>query len=178
MAVSPTPGRPVVAAANPTTATERRGGLRPSRTVSSGVRRRGTFDRIVVPVGVDDALSVRAVEAAARISSESATVVLVSVLEVPRELPLDALFPDEETAARAALRHAAAIAEAHGVHVVPRLERGYSAAPAVLELAEHYAADLIVLGTANRSRRGRSVFGPTATAILHRATCRVLLVTR
>jgi nucleotide-binding universal stress UspA family protein len=105
-------------------------------------------------------------------------VILVSVLEVPRELPLDALFADEEAAARAVLRKATALAEGYGVHVVPRLERGYSAAPAVLELAAAHDADLIVIGTPSRARRGRSAFGPTATAILHRATCRVMLVTR
>src|SRR5690348_4509895 len=108
-----------------------------------GTRRRGTFDRIVVPVGSGDELSLRAVEAAARISSGTATVILVSVLEVPRELPLDALFADEEAAARAVLRKATALVERYGVHVVPRLERGYSAAPAVLELASAYDADLI-----------------------------------
>jgi nucleotide-binding universal stress UspA family protein len=142
-----------------------------------GIRRRGTFDRIVVPVGSGDDLSLRAVEAAARISSGTATVILVSVVEVPRELPLDALFPEEEAAARAVLKKAAALVEGYGVHVVPRLERGYSAAPAVLELAAASDADLIVLGTPSRARRGRSAFGPTATAILHRATCRVMLVT-
>jgi nucleotide-binding universal stress UspA family protein len=146
-------------------------------TVRDQARRSGTFDRIVVPVGSDEPLSLRAVQAAARISSETATVLLVNVLEVPRELPLDALFPEEEAAARAMLRRAAAVIEAYGVHVVQRLERAYSAAPAILELADEHRAELIILGTPTRARRGRSAFGPTATSLLHRATCRVMLVT-
>src|SRR5690242_12949810 len=137
----------------------------------------GAFDRIVVPFGSDGSLATRAVQTAARIASEHGTVVLVSVLEVPRELPLDALFPDEEREARAVLRRAEAIVEAFGVHVVQRLERGYSTASAVLEVADEYKADMIVLGTPSRLRRGRSAFGRTATAILHQANCRVMLVT-
>src|SRR6266581_6922775 len=90
------------------------GEVRAARPLSHGkAQRTGTFGRIVVPVGSDDPFSVRAVEVAARISSSAATVVLVCVLEVPRELPLDALFPEEEAAARAVLRHAAAVVEAH-----------------------------------------------------------------
>jgi nucleotide-binding universal stress UspA family protein len=139
-------------------------------------RRRGTFDRIVVPVEAHGDGSLRAVEAAARVASGSATVVIACVLEVPLELPLDALFPDEEEAARGALRRAAAVVEAHGVHAVQRLERGYSVASVVLELAEEHDAELIVIAGRSHERRGRSAFGPIATAVLHRATCRVLLI--
>jgi nucleotide-binding universal stress UspA family protein len=141
------------------------------------VRRKGAFDRIVVPVDSEGALSMRAVEAAARVSSKSATIVLVYVIEVPRELPLDALFAEEEEAARTVLRNAAAIAETYGIHVVQRLERAYGGAPAVLEVADEFEADMIVLGAPRRTRRGRSAFGATATSILRRATCRVMLMT-
>jgi nucleotide-binding universal stress UspA family protein len=137
----------------------------------------GAFGRIVVPVDSDGALSVRAVEAAARISADTATIALVYVIEVPRELPLDALFPEEGEAARTALRNAAAVAEAHGVHVVQRLERAYAASSAVLEVADELGADVIVLGAPRRTREGRSAFGANVTAILRRATCRVLLMT-
>jgi nucleotide-binding universal stress UspA family protein len=155
-----------------------RPGERELRTAHGTKHRSGTFARIVVPVGPEEPPPLRAVEAAARIAAERATVVLVCVLDVPRELPLDALFPEEEAAARAVLRRAAAVVERYGIHVVQRVERSYSAAPAVLALADEYRADLIVLGTTLRMRRGRSVFDATVTSILHRATCRVMLVTR
>jgi nucleotide-binding universal stress UspA family protein len=118
----------------------------------------------------------RAVEAAARIASTKATIVLVYVLEVPRELPLDALFPDEEREARAVLHRATAVVEGYGVRTAERLERAHSAAQAALELAEEYEADMIVLAASIRTRRGHSTFGQTVTAILHRARCRVMLV--
>jgi nucleotide-binding universal stress UspA family protein len=145
--------------------------------VARRAHRSGAFERIVVPVDAEGVLSSRAVQAAARISSDKGTIVLVHVLEVPRELPLDALFPEEEHAAREVLRNAAAVAERYGIHVVQRLERAYSGAQAVLDLADTFEADLIVLGAPRRTRGGRSAFGPTATAILHRASCRVMLVT-
>jgi nucleotide-binding universal stress UspA family protein len=140
-------------------------------------RRAGSFDRIVVPLASDDPLALRCVEAAARLASGAAGLVLVFALEVPRELPLDALFPEEEAAARATLRSAAALAESYGVHVVQRLTHAYSAASAVLGLAREYGADLIVVGVPRRARRRRSVLDRTATSILQRATCRLLLVT-
>jgi nucleotide-binding universal stress UspA family protein len=146
--------------------------------VAYRTHRSRAFERIVVPVGAEGDLSTPAVETAARLASKRGTVVLVSVLEVPRELPLDALFPDEEDQARWRLRRAAAIVESYGVHAVQHLERGYGAASTVLELAEQHEADLIVLGAPARTRKGRSSFGRTATAILHRATCRVMLLTR
>jgi nucleotide-binding universal stress UspA family protein len=135
------------------------------------------FERIVVPVCLDGGLSIRAVETAARVASKGTTVVLVSVLEVPRELPLDALFQEEEEEVRAQLRRAGAIVESYGVHAVQQLERAYSAAPTVLRIANEYEADLIVLGAPTRPRSGRSAFGHTATAILHKASCRVMLLT-
>ena len=148
-----------------------------SPTLQRRLRPTGTFARVVVPIESEDSLALRAAETAARVAAKHATVVLVSVLEVPRELPLDALFPDEEERVRTVLRRNAAVVEAHGVHVVRRLERAYGAATAVLELAEEFDADMIVLGTRSRTRHGHSTFGQTATAILHRATCRVLVVT-
>ena len=143
--------------------------------VAPGVHRRGTYEGIVVPVLVDDPLSLHAAEVAGRLSASAARVVLAHVLEVPRELPLDALFPDEEESGRALLRRAAAIVEAYAVHAVSRLERAHDAARVVLDVADEYGADLIVVATPRRARRGRSVFDDTVTGILHHATCRVLL---
>jgi nucleotide-binding universal stress UspA family protein len=149
-----------------------------SPTVRRRARPTGTFERVVVPIASDDPLLLRAAETAASLAAQRATVVVVCVLEVQRELPLDALFPEEEERARAALHRAAAVVEAHGVHAVQRLERAHSAAPAILDLVDEYDADLIVLGLPSRTRRGRSRFGLAATAILRRARCRVLIVTR
>ena len=149
----------------------------PTETIAHAASRRsGTFNRIVVPLGPDDGLALRAAEVAARISAETATIVFVCVLEVPRELPLDALFPEEETETRARLRRAAAVVERYGVRAVQRLEREHTAATKILELAADYDADLIVVAAPVGSRRGHTVLGHTATSILHRAACRVMLV--
>jgi nucleotide-binding universal stress UspA family protein len=49
-------------------------------------------------------------------------------------------------------------------------------APVVFELAEEHDAELIVIAAPERPRRGGRVSGRTATALLHRATGRVLLI--
>jgi nucleotide-binding universal stress UspA family protein len=139
--------------------------------------RAGWFGSVVVAV-TPAVASERPVGTAALLAADrKATVLVVCVLEIPRELPLDALFPEEEREAWTLLRNAAAIVERHGIRAVPRLERATSAATAILELVESHGAGVVVIATERRVRSGRAVFGKTVRAVLNRAPCRVLLVT-
>src|SRR5207302_7425325 len=117
--------------------------------------------------------SQRALEAAGRLAADrGAEVTVIMALEVPFDLPLDALLDDEEGEARELLRDAQAAVERFGVDTSTRLLRARDAAEAILEVAAERDADLIVLG----ARRGRSSLGRAALAILKGATCRVLVV--
>jgi basic amino acid/polyamine antiporter, APA family len=132
---------------------------------------------VVVPV-VDSELSQRALEAAARLAADrGAEVTVVTVLEVPLGLPLDALLEEEERDARDLLRRAQATVERFGIDTSTRLVRARYAADAIVELSAEREADLIVVGTARRVRRGSSAFGATVRGILHDAPCRVALLT-
>jgi nucleotide-binding universal stress UspA family protein len=104
-------------------------------------------------------------------------ITLVHVIEVPRELPLDALFPDEERQGREILHRASSILDRYGVHYKTRTARAPTAAAAILEAARQTDAQLVVLGAEGRSRRRRTVFGRNVETVLKKATCRVMLLT-
>jgi APA family basic amino acid/polyamine antiporter len=134
------------------------------------------FRAIVVPV-VRSAESEEALVAAARLAADRrATVAIVTVIEVPLALPLDAELPAEEAKANELLDEARAFVEAYGVRVVTRLLRARRAGPAIVEDARARDAELIVMGARRRLARGRTpIFGRTVDYVLKNSPCRVLL---
>jgi APA family basic amino acid/polyamine antiporter len=134
------------------------------------------YRTIVVPVQRTPE-SEEALVAAARLASErGATVVVVHVLEVPMDLPLDAERPEQEAEAEAVLDSAQALLEGYGVRAVTRLVRARSAGPAIVEEADRRNAELIVLGAPRtKGRRGRPIFGRTVDYVLKNSPTRVLI---
>jgi nucleotide-binding universal stress UspA family protein len=118
------------------------------------------YRRIVVPLDG----GAPAVRAACTLADEhGAVVTALAVVEVPAALPLDALMPDEEAAARERLGAAEAVGDRHGVRVVRSTVRARREGEAIVEAAED--ADLIVL---------RRQLDKTARYVLQHAQCRVL----
>ncbi len=134
------------------------------------------YRHILVPVG-DDPESERAVDYAARLAAErGARLVVVTVVEVPLELPLEAALPEEVELANALLDEARAIGESYGVRVIERLIRARSFGRAVIDEAVTRRSDIIVVGAERNTRRRRPmVFSPTVEQILKHAPCRVLV---
>jgi basic amino acid/polyamine antiporter, APA family len=134
------------------------------------------FRAIVVPV-VRSAESEEALVAAARLAADRrATVAIVTVIEVPLELPLDGEMPDAELEANDLLDEARALVESYGVRVVTRLLRARRAGPAIVEDAAGRDAELIVMGGKRGLARGRKpIFGRTIDYVLKNSPCRVLL---
>jgi basic amino acid/polyamine antiporter, APA family len=135
------------------------------------------YRRIVVPIvpgrPSDDALDV-----ACRLAAErGARVVALTVVEVPRELPLDAELPAQERIANDELDEAIAIGETYGVRVVGRLVRGRSASAEIVREARRRDAEIIVLGSPRKSlvARRRGVFGTTVDRVMRQAPCRVMV---
>ena len=135
------------------------------------------YRRIVVPIlpgrPSDDALDV-----ACRLAAErGARVVALTVLEVPRDLPLDTELSEDERVANAELDEAIAIGETYGVRVVGRLVRGRSASVEIVREAERREAEIIVLGSPRKDLVGRrrSVFGSTVDRVMRNAPCRVMV---
>jgi APA family basic amino acid/polyamine antiporter len=135
------------------------------------------YRTIVVPI-LRSAESEEALVAAARLASErGARIVIVSVVEVPLELPLDTQLPGRDRVANETLDDAQALVESYGVAATTRLLRARRAGVAIAREAEDRNAELIVLGSSRRSaRRGAPVFGATVDQVLKQAPCRVLVV--
>ncbi len=133
------------------------------------------YGRILVPV-VPGPESERAVEVACRLASErGGTVTIVTVIEIPPVLPLDAHMKEEEADARVLLDRAQAVADSYGVTAAPRLLRGREPGQAIVEETTRNGVEVVVLG-AMRRRVGTRIFGDTVLDVLKGAACRVLVV--
>jgi basic amino acid/polyamine antiporter, APA family len=131
------------------------------------------YRSILVPI-VSGPQSREAVELAARLATERAgTIVLLRVVLVPLELPLDAHLPQQMAAANQLLDQAAAIAAPYGVRVVERVVRARQAGRAIVDEADRRASEIVVLGAPRGQHR--AIFGHTVDYVLKNAPCRVMV---
>jgi basic amino acid/polyamine antiporter, APA family len=131
------------------------------------------YRSILVPI-VSGAGSREAVEVAARLATERAgRIVLLRVVVVPLELPLDADLTEQLDEADRLLDEARLITEPYGVRAVERVVRARRAGRAIVEEAERRGTEIIVLG-APRGRH-RAIFGHTVDYVLKNAPCRVMV---
>ncbi|MBX5473770.1 MAG: universal stress protein [Thermoleophilia bacterium] len=139
------------------------------------------YRHILVPVAPGYP-SDEAMDVACRLAAERrAVIVAVTVIEVPLELPLDALLPDEVQVANEQLDEARAIGEAYGVRVIPRILRARSAGRAIVDEAVRRGSEIVVMGGPRRRRlaaRRRPIFGDTVDFVLKHAPCRVMVAAR
>jgi APA family basic amino acid/polyamine antiporter len=133
------------------------------------------YRTIVVPV-VRSEESEEALVAAARLAAERrATVVILHVIEVPLDLPLDVELPDLEEEANEVLDNASAFVESYGVRTVARVLRARAAGPAIVEEADRRNAELIIMGAPRARPRRTQIFGSTVDYVLKHAPTRVLI---
>src|SRR3954468_18559932 len=131
------------------------------------------YRSILVPV-IAGQESHEAVELAARLATERAgRIVLLRVIVVPLELPLDADLTEQLEQAGRLLGEARAGAAPCGVGVVERVLRERNAGRAIVEEADRRVTEIIVLG-APRSRH-RAIFGHTVDYVLKHAPSRVMV---
>jgi APA family basic amino acid/polyamine antiporter len=131
------------------------------------------YRSILVPI-VAGHESQEAVELAARLATERAgRIVLLRVVVVPLELPLDADLSEQLEEADRLLEDARLVAEPYGVRVVERVVRARHAGRAIVAEAERRGAEIIVLG----ARRGdyKTIFGGTVRYVLKNAPSRVMV---
>lgn len=136
-----------------------------------------SYRDILVPL-VAGGESNKALDVAFRLATERrARVTVMSVLELPLQLRLDAKVPEEEEALDDLLDEADAAGASYGVKVVERLARGRQAGPTIVEEATRRGSEIIVLGATRKSERMRiAIFGSTVDYVLKHAPCRVMVV--
>jgi basic amino acid/polyamine antiporter, APA family len=131
------------------------------------------YRSILVPI-VAGPQSREAVELAARLATERAgSIVLLRVIVVPLELPLDADLTEQLEEADKLLDEARAVAAPYGVRVIERVVRARNAGRAIVEEADRRGSEIVVLG----ARRGayKTIFGPTVQYVLKSAPSRVMV---
>ena len=131
------------------------------------------YRSILVPIVAGDE-SREAVEVAARLATERAgRIVLLRVIVVPLELPLDADLTEQVEEAHHLLDNAYAVVEPYGVRAVERVIRARQAGRAIVEEADRRGTEVVVLG----ARRGayQTIFGSTVEYVLKNAPCRVMV---
>lgn len=101
-----------------------------------------------------------------------AQVTVIFVIEVPRNLPLDAPLPDKTAQAATVLQQAAAIAADYRAHINTSIIHARSADEAIIATAEDLQCDVIAL---SQDDHRLSIFANKATTIYQKAKCSVWL---
>jgi APA family basic amino acid/polyamine antiporter len=134
------------------------------------------YRRILVPMGPDRE-SEEAVDLACRLAADrGATITVLTVIEVPMELPLSAEVPEKLEEAYDLLDEAKAIGDSYGVKVQTRLIRARSFGRAIVDEAERRNSEIIVVGADRRNIGGRrALFSDVVDFTLKHAPCRVMV---
>ncbi len=138
------------------------------------------FRSILVPIATGYA-SDEAMDFACRLAAERrASIVAITAIDVPLDLPLDALLPDVVREANEQLDEARAIGDSYGVRVIGRIARTRNIGRAIVDEATRRHSEIIVMAGPRRVRlqRGRrQIFGDSVDFVLRHAPCRVMVAT-
>jgi APA family basic amino acid/polyamine antiporter len=138
------------------------------------------FRSILVPIAPGYA-SDEAMDFACRLAAERrASIVALTAIEIPLDLALDALLPDDVREANEQLDEARAIGDSYGVRVTGRIARTRNIGRAIVDEAIRRHSEIIVMAGPRRVRlqRGRrQIFGDAVDFVLRHAPCRVMVAT-
>ena len=135
-----------------------------------------TAEKILIPVsgnGCDEDALKLAVEIAR--GNNKAKIYAVYVIQVKRELPLDAEISQETAAAERVLHKLENLGKELKYGVEATLLQARDVGPAIVQEAVELGADLIVMQMDYKRRYGAFTMGETAPYILKNAPCQVIL---
>jgi APA family basic amino acid/polyamine antiporter len=130
---------------------------------------------LLVPVRFSG--GVNALQTACQLAqANKAELTIVSIIEIPPALPMDAVMSKVEYLAEAALNRAEAVARE--MHLAPNLKliRSRSIESALFRLLAQNEYDLIVIGAEHSELRRERGFGREAEKLLKSPPCRVLFL--
>jgi len=132
--------------------------------------------RIAVPVR-GDPVDKDAIRAACRLARPAkASILVITVLEVARNLPLTASLGGELGRAEEVLASMEEVAAELDSKVQTTVLQAREAGPALIDEARRWEADLMVVGLATKPRFGEFTLGRTGTELLNHAHCRLILI--
>ena len=133
------------------------------------------YERILVPVDgtrLSDEMMVLGCQLAA---DKGATIDVVQVIEVPMHLALDAPLTEERRRGEQLLEAAMAVAREFGVEAWPHLVTARQSGRAIVDKAEEWRADVIIVGAVKKRRVDDRLFGDSVTYVLRHAPGEVLV---
>jgi basic amino acid/polyamine antiporter, APA family len=129
----------------------------------------------LVPIFGDD-VSATALKSAAKLIGTEGVVYAIFVLPVPSQLSLEAGLEAEEAQGRSVLESARIQARRAGIKIHTGLIRTRNPGAALVEEAERVGSDVIYWSTIH-APAGEQRIGPTATYLLSKRPCRVIIET-
>ncbi|MBK5225296.1 MAG: universal stress protein [Thermoleophilia bacterium] len=134
------------------------------------------YNNILVPI-VGSKISGEAMVMACQLAAEEkSSIQALVVIEVPMNMPLDALLPEEREQAEALLQEARDLAEEYAVPLYPKIVVGRVAGRTIVEEAINSKSQIVMIGTERTRRTGDRFFGHTVEYVLRKAPCKVLVV--
>jgi nucleotide-binding universal stress UspA family protein len=135
----------------------------------------GAIKKILVPTS-GTFYSERGIELACRLGEEQkAEIYLVTVIEVPRTLPMGAPMPEAEAKAEDIIKRGESIISLRGLQAKGEVRRGRIAGEEIIRAAKDWEADLIVMGIRSQIRMAQEILGRSSDLILRRASCEVIV---
>ena len=135
----------------------------------------GAIKKILVPTS-GTTYSERGIELACRLGEEQkAEVYLVTVIEVPRTLPLEASMPDAEAKAGDIIKRGEEIVNLRGLPAKGEVRRGRVAGEEIIRVAKEREVDLIVMGIRSQVTMAQDILGRDSDLVLRRAPCEVIV---
>jgi APA family basic amino acid/polyamine antiporter len=129
----------------------------------------------LVPIFGDD-VSATALSSAAKLIGEEGVVYAIYVLPVPSQLSLESGLEEEEARGRSVLESARIQARRAGIKIHTGLIRTRNPGAALVEEAERVGSD-VIYWSAIHAPAGEQRLGPTATYLLTKRPCRVIIET-
>ena len=133
------------------------------------------YKTALVPIFGDD-VSAAALSSAAKLIGEEGVVYAVFVLPVPSQLSLESGLEDEEAQGRSVLESARIQARRAGIKIHTGLIRTRNPGAALVEEAERVGSD-VIYWSAIHAPSGEQRIGPTATYLLSKRPCRIIIET-
>ena len=133
------------------------------------------YERILVPVDgtrLSDEMMVLGCQLAAE---KGAIIDAVHVVQVPMQLPLDAPLTEERRRGQLVLDAAMAVAREFSVEAWPHLVAARQSGRAIVDTAEEWHADVIIVGAVKKRRMDDRLFGDSVTYVLRHAPGEVLV---
>ena len=110
------------------------------------------------------------------VKSTNGSLFIAYVIEVPRELPLDAPIDGDLEVAEAALAEMEEFCVRKRCRVVTELLQARQVGPAVVDEIADRNADLVILGMSHQRRYGEYTLGEAVPYVLEHARCAVWIM--